>query len=132
MDMRTPNISPIYQVQDGLMMWSCTTWQKGEIERDPERRGARALEAMEGWPKQVRNAHVCVCDTDCIETGTVRINDCVWAVDAPACAFRHVNITYPSLTRQRMSRTHVVNHGKRQLPSASPIAKQGSQTFPSL
>lgn len=51
----TLNTAPIYQVQDGLTMWSCTTWQEGEIERNPELRGARALQAMEGWPEQVRN-----------------------------------------------------------------------------
>lgn len=35
-------------------MWSFTSWREGEIERDPELRAARALEALEGWPEDVR------------------------------------------------------------------------------
>ena len=34
-------------------MWSFTCWRKGEIERNPELRAARALKELEGWPEEV-------------------------------------------------------------------------------
>lgn len=48
----------VLQVQDGLTMWSCTSWKQGEIERNAELRASRALEALEGWPDEVRSSRV--------------------------------------------------------------------------
>lgn len=54
-----PLVCLLLQVEDGVTMWSFTCWRKGEIERNPDLRAARALKELEGWPEEVYHRTLC-------------------------------------------------------------------------